>query len=381
MLGRALSALKSPTILPTSYGIFMVEPAKTDKDTPEGLREVNYEYSNNLSEFLQHLKVSLFFSTYQAGKLGVVTAKDKTLTLSFHNFERAMGMAIGPARLAVGGKDWVYFLKNDLDLAPQIEPAGSYDACFLTKSGQYTGDISIHDLAWGNKELWIVNTRFSCLCTLSNNYNFLPQWQPNFISAIAPEDRCHLNGMAMVKGMPKYVTVLGKTDEAGAWREHKANGGCILEVPSSKTITDGLSMPHSPRFYRQILWVLNSGRGELITVDLKTGAQEVIVTLPGYTRGLAFSGKFAFVGLSKIRETAIFGNLPIGDRHKDLKCGVAVVDLQKREMISCLEFKSGVDEIFDVQTANFSRAMISGPYAVTDGDSQIWSLPASAAGS
>lgn len=281
--------------------------------------------------------------------------------------------------MAVGGKDWVYFLKNDTDIAVQIEPEGSHDACFMTKSGQYTGDISIHDLAWGGQELWIVNTRFSCLCTLSNNYNFLPQWRPEFISAIAPEDRCHLNGMAMVNGMPKYVTVLGKTDIPGGWREEKASGGCILEVPSSKVIAEGLSMPHSPRLHRGFLWVLNSGKGELITVDPNSGKQEVILELPGYTRGLVIVGKYAFVGLSKIREAAIFGNLPIGDRFADLKCGIAVVDLQDREMISCLEFKSGVDEIFDLQTVAFNNAIISGPYAVTDGANQIWSLPASAA--
>jgi uncharacterized protein (TIGR03032 family) len=188
---------------------------------------------------------------------------------------------------------------------------------------------------------------------LSNNYNFIPQWQPNFVSAIAPEDRCHLNGMAMVNGMPKYVTVLGETNTPGGWRSQKAHGGCILEVPSSEVITAGLSMPHSPRMHQGVLWVLNSGRGELITVDSHSGKQEIIMALPGYTRGLAIVGKYAFVGLSKIRETAIFGNLPISDRFDDLKCGVAVVDLQTRQMISCLEFKSGVDEIFDLQAIAF----------------------------
>lgn len=353
---------------------------EVNNETPLNLREVSYEYSNNLAGIIQHLGISLLFSTYQAGKLGVVTVKNQTLDIAFHNFERAMGIAVNKTRMAVGGKDWVYFLKNDPDIAGQIEPEGSHDACFLTKSGQYTGDISIHDLAWGGQELWIVNTRFSCLCTLSNNYNFLPQWQPEFISAIAPEDRCHLNGMAMVNGMPKYVTVLGRTNIPGGWREEKAHGGCILEVPSSKVIAEGLSMPHSPRLARGVLWVLNSGKGELITVDPNSGKQEVILELPGYTRGLVIVGKYAFVGLSKIRETAIFGNLPIGDRFDDLKCGIAVVDLQAREMISCLEFKSGVDEIFDLQTVAFNNAMISGPYAITDGANQIWSLPASAAG-
>ena len=358
----------------------MVQPAnEASTDDRSKLREVSYEYSNNFAKILQHLGISLFFSTYQAGKLGVVTVKENVLDLAFHNFERAMGLALDRDRLAVGGKDWVYFLKNDLNIAAQIKPDGSCDACFLTKSGQYTGDISIHDLAWGGKELWIVNTRFSCLCTLSNNYNFLPQWRPSFVSQLAPEDRCHLNGMAMVDGLPKYVTVLGQTDTAGGWRDRKADGGCILEVPNSRVVTQGLSMPHSPRVYGGQLWVLNSGRGELTLVDPKSGRQETIATLPGYTRGMAIVDRFALIGLSKIRETAIFGNLPIGDRFDDLKCGVAVVDLQAKKMISCLEFKSGVDEIFDVQVSGFKQAIISGPYATTDGDSQIWSLPASAA--
>lgn len=344
----------------------------------ENLREVRYEYSNNLPNILSHLNLSLFFSTYQAGKLGVVTAKDNSLKINFHNFERAMGMAISPTQMAVGGKDWVYFMRNDAKLAPQIDPTGTYDACFLTRGGQYTGDISIHDLAWGNKELWMVNTRFSCLCTLTNNYNFLPQWRPNFVSALAPEDRCHLNGVAMLDGMPKYVTVLGRTNVPGGWREDKKQGGCILEVPSSRVVTKGLSMPHSPRVYQNRLWVLNSGRGEITAVNVVSGKQEKIVSLPGYTRGLAFIGKYAFVGLSKIRETAIFGDLPISDRlGEQIKCGIAVVDLSTREMISFLDFKEGVDEIFDVQVARFSSAMINGPYAVTDDGNQIWSLPAS----
>ena len=362
----------------------MVQPLNND-DFPgeqEKVREVRYEYSNNLATILNQLNISLFFSTYQAGKLGVVTVKQNSLNislnLSFHNFQRGMGMAISPTQMAVGGQDWVYLLRNDSNLAPQIEPAGSYDACFLARSGQYTGDISIHDLAWGNQELWIVNTRFSCLCTLSNKYNFLPQWRPNFVSAIAPEDRCHLNGVAMVNNLPKYVTVLGRTDTPGGWREHKATGGCILEVPSSKVITQGLSMPHSPRMYQNRLWVLNSGHGEIVTVDIASGKQEKIVSLPGYTRGLALVGKYAFVGLSKIRETAIFGNLPISDRFEELKCGVAVVDLQTRQMISLLEFQAGVDEIFDIQVSQFSAAMISGPHATTDSANQIWSLPATA---
>ena len=127
----------------------MVESGNQEEYT----REVKYEYSNNLASILNRLNISLFFSTYQAGKLGLMTVKENALKIDFHNFQRAMGMAISPSQVAVGGRDWVYLLKNDSQLAAQIEPKGSYNACFLTRSGQYTGDISIHDLVWGNQEL------------------------------------------------------------------------------------------------------------------------------------------------------------------------------------------------------------------------------------
>jgi uncharacterized protein (TIGR03032 family) len=179
--------------------------------------------------------------------------------------------------------------------------------------------------------------------------------------------------------MPKYVSVLGQTDTPGGWRDNKATHGCILEVPSGKIVIQGLSMPHSPRVYQNLLWVLNSGHGDMIAVDLASGQQGKVISLPGYTRGLAFAGQFAFVGLSKIRETAIFGNLPICARFEELKCGIAVVDLQAQQVISCLEFQEGIEEIFDVQIlAGLSSAMISGPHATTDGEEQIWSLPANA---
>ena len=351
-------------------------PSNSDRvnHQAESLREVKYKYSNNLAELLTKLQVSLLFSTYQAGKLGVVTARNNSLNFGFHNFDRAMGIANSPTQMALGGKDWIYFLRNDQAIAPQLEPPGSYDACYLTRGGQYTGDISVHDLAWGGKELWLVNTRFSCLCTLSNSFNFLPQWRPAFISAIAPEDRCHLNGLAMVAGMPKYVTVLGQTDTPGGWRERKASGGCVLEVPSSKVVARGLSMPHSPRVTNNTLWVLNSGCGELLKIDLASGKSEIIVTLPGYTRGLALIDKYAFVGLSQIRETAIFGNLPIGDRFDNLKCGIAVVDLSNQQMVGLIEFSAGIEEIFDLQISKFVLPMISGPYATAE-NNQIWSLP------
>ena len=168
----------------------------------------------------------------------------------------------------------------------------------------------IHEVAWAGGQLWVIATAFSCLATLDVDHSFVPQWTPPFISELAPGDRCHLNGLCIVDDRPRYVTALGQTDEAGGWRENKAAGGCLIDIQANEVVVEGLSMPHSPRWHRDSLWVLESGKGELCRADPKSGETETVVELPGFTRGLAFAGNIAFVGLSQIRETATFGGLP-----------------------------------------------------------------------
>jgi uncharacterized protein (TIGR03032 family) len=195
----------------------------------------------------------------------------------------------------------------------------------------------------------MVNTRFSCLCTLDPKYSFVPRWLPPFVSALTAEDRCHLNGLAVVDGQPKYATVLGKTDTLHGWRANKAKGGCVIEISSGEILSHGLSMPHSPRWHNGRLWLLESGTGQLMHVDPKTGHQQKVVELPGFARGLALRGKYAFIGLSKIRPTSAMDGVPLAERRDELKCGMAVVDLAAGQVCAMLEFQTAVEEIFDVQ--------------------------------
>jgi uncharacterized protein (TIGR03032 family) len=201
----------------------------------------------------------------------------------------------------------------------------------------------------GEKELWVVNTRFSCLCTLHPDYSFLPRWRPPFISALAAEDRCHLNGLAVLDGRPQYVTTLGETDTAGGWRANKSHGGCVIDVPSAAIVARGLSMPHSPRWHDGRLWLLESGTGGLIVIDCTSGLSKTVAQLPGFTRGLAFAGPFAFIGLSRIRASSAMDGVPLAQCRDELKCGVAVVDVRSGLTVALLEFQTAVEEIFDVQ--------------------------------
>jgi uncharacterized protein (TIGR03032 family) len=293
------------------------------------------------------LGITLAVTTYQAGKLVLLRAEQGKLNTHFRTFRRPMGLAYRSGRLAIGTMTEVWDLRNVPEVAAQLEPAGRHDACFLPRSVHFTGNILVHEMAYA-PELWVVNTRFSCLCTLDQANSFVPRWRPPFVTALAAEDRCHLNGMALVDGRPANVTALGRTDAARGWRENKRNGGVLLTVPGGEVVAEGLSMPHSPRWYRGHLLLLESGTGTLGVVDRPTGRYEPVAELPGFTRGLDFYDRYAFIGLSQVRETAVFSGLPITERTERF-CGVWVVDLTTGRIVAFVRFEAAVQEIFAVQ--------------------------------
>ena len=227
-------------------------------------------------------------------------------------------------------------------------------------------------------ELWVVNTLFSCLCSVHASYNFAPRWQPPFITRLAAEDRCHLNGLAVQDGKPRYVTALAETDSSAGWRQRKIGGGCVIDVVKNRTVLSGLTMPHSPRLVGDRLLLLHSGFGRLVTADPSNGRLETIVTLPGYTRGLAVHDSLAFVGLSKIRGVSSMEGAPIAAHPERLRCGVAVVDLATSQVIAHIHFTSGIDELFDIQMLpGSSTPFISGPFADRSSSPPVWTVPPS----
>jgi uncharacterized protein (TIGR03032 family) len=315
---------------------------------PSPLRSV---HTTSLSQFLRQTGSSVLVSTYQAGKLIIVRADGDVTNTHFRNFDTPMGVAFGGGRLAIGTKTHIREFHNQPPVARQLEPADKHDAAFLPRHSIVTGQIAVHEIAWVGTELWVVNTRFSCLCTLDPNYSFVPRWRPPFVTALSPEDRCHLNGLALRDGKPAYVTALGATNASADWRATKATGGVLMDVASSEVISRGLSMPHSPRWHDNKLWVLESGAGSLATVDLATGKLETVALLPGFTRGLDFVGPYALIGLSQVRESAMFSGIPITDRLpvEERRCGMWVVDTRSGQVVAFLRFEAGVQEVFAVQ--------------------------------
>ncbi len=320
-------------------------------DNTEKQKLIKCNAAPEFSSWLASSGGCLAVTTYQAGKLMFIGWNGKQITLHARNFEKAMGLDISGDSLVLATRDRVHWFSNASLLAPTYPGAApnSYDALYLPRTTYYTGDLFIHDLAIAGDQIQVVNTRFSCLASLSCLYSFVPRWRPPFVSDIAPEDRCHLNGLAVKDGHIHTVTALGASDEAGGWRSNKAAGGIVIDIPTGEIILDGLAMPHSPRWHDGSLWVLNSGAGELLHVDKGGGRAESVCSLPGYLRGMTLVGDYAVVGLCKIREKRVFGGLPIEGRYDHLKCGIALVDIKRGEVKGLFEFTEGVEEIYDIR--------------------------------
>ena len=197
-----------------------------------------------------------------------------------------------------------------------------------------------------------INTAYSCLATVSDTASFKPVWQPPFISQLAFEDRCHMNGLAMRDGEPAFVTAVSRSDIADGWRERRRDGGVVVDVASGEIVMAGLSMPHSPRWHNGKLWLHNSGTGEFGTVDLDDGRFEPVAFCPGYARGLAFAGKYAVIGLSRPRRNHTFDGLELDEilsaKDAEARCGLIIVDTETGATVSWLRFNHTIEELYDV---------------------------------
>ncbi len=316
-------------------------------------------HTDSFAQLLARLGISVAVTTYQAGKLILLRAGagDGLLNTHFRNFKKPMGIAANGGRLAVGTATEILEFHNVPAVSPKLESTTPHDAVYMPRSSHVTGEIFIHEMAWDSAErLWFVNTRFSCLCVRSDRHSFEPRWRPPFITALAPEDRCHLNGLGLRDGEPRYVTALGKTNDPRGWRSNKRNGGILFDIVENGVITAGLSMPHSPRWHEERLWMLESGEGGIGVIEPRSGRYEPVAQLPGFTRGLDFFGRYAFVGLSQVRESAVFSGIPIVDRPAAERfCGVWVVDTLTGQVVAYVKFTDAVQEIFAVQVIPGTR--------------------------
>ena len=307
--------------------------------------------SRHFTSWLASVGASLVFTTYQTGKIFFLGLQPNgRLSVFERTLERVMGMYASPSELYVSTLYQLWRFKNVLEVGQTFN---GYDAVFIPRESQVTGDLDVHDIVVGDAGRPVFsNTLFNCLATTDPEHNFRPVWTPPWISKMVPEDRCHLNGVALRDGKPRYATAVSRSDVNDGWRDKRASSGVVVDIETGEIVCEGLSMPHSPRWYRDTLWLIDSGTGFFGRVDLEKRAFEPLTFCPGFARGLAFIGNFAVIGLSDRRENRTFQDLALEEnlkkRDAETRCGLLIVDLNTFDAPHWVRFGGIVKELYDV---------------------------------
>ena len=343
----------------------------------EELGAVEYSQSGSLVKRLVQLECSVAITSYQSGLLYNIGCDPKGgLHLHQAAIAKAMGLSYdGDGGMMLAGESEVVHFKNIL--SPNEKINNTFDACFMPRLRNVTGRLDAHDIGLlSNGAPVFVNTRFNCLATVSDQHSFKEVWRPSFIDALVDEDRCHLNGMAMRDTEPAYVTAVSRSNTIDGWRDRRDSGGVVIDVARNEVVCEGLSMPHSPRWYEGQLWLLNSGTGELGVIEgLERGMGQFVprVFCPGFLRGLAFHKGYAFVGLSKPRYKR-FEGLPLDQKLKAADsepwCGLQIIDLTKGSCVDWFRIDGAIGELYDVEVL----PGIKTPMAVSPGSPEAADL-------
>jgi len=358
-----------------------METEKSEEST-----EPEFDFSStatdNFAKILKALNISLAVTSYQSARLILVRSDGETIDTNLKAFPRPMGIYADENHITLGTFNQVLEFKRADDILESIkngslDNTGNFstkvlekdkekmqelkeqryeeiaevrkaDALYLPRAPLTTGMINIHDIAWGDEGLWVVNSTFSCLSTLSPDNSFVARWKPKFISKLVPEDRCHLNGMAMLNGKPKYVTTFNMEDSRDSWSEGRIDYGTLIDIDTDEILIEGMIMPHSPKVYKGEVYVCESGLGVVWRYNPITKEKAQVVKLQGFTRGLYFYGGVMFVGLSQVRASEIKTPSPISTMYDETYAGVWMINLEDNTEIGHIKFDGDVDQIYDI---------------------------------
>lgn len=332
----------SRATMPTSPADAPVRPASMPRSTPPTLGGVA---DAGFMRVLEELGSSLIATTQRGHRLVLLSAEAGQLRIHYRGFGSPLRLALGPRYLALAANRHVWLYRNQPEAGRRLGPSPP-DACFMPHALQVTGDLGVRDATFVGDRLCLASARFSCLAAVEEGVSFRPAWRPPFVSVLAAEDRCHLNGLAVVGDQVRYATALGRTDGPNGWQARRVDGGCVIDVADGRIVADSLCLPHTPRWHQGSLWLAEAGQGRLGRLD-GSGRLEPVAELPGFARGLAFAGPYAFVGVSRVR-AGTYAWSPLLRRCEGNECGIRVVDTRSGAIVGALRLTGPVEEVLDI---------------------------------
>lgn len=306
--------------------------------------------SEALAEALKEAGHSLFLTSRQASIVGAISGGDSVCELTAFSADSPMGMDIDGSSLAIGTLD-------SIDVYQALPGSEAGRTSLLKVATHRTGPVSVHEVAWMDRGIAFVNTAFSAVCVTRDDCNFEVVWKPSFIHELAPVDACHLNGMAMEGGSPKFVTALAESSEPGGWRLSVPDNGVLIDIETGSTLR-GLSLPHSPHLIGNNVWLVEAGKGLLVCVD-EHGCKEVVASLDGVARGLALLGNAAIVGISGVRKSSSSSHL-VERFGESADARISLVDMQRGNVVEQIRVP-GLQEISSLTLVPYGSLQLLAP--------------------
>ena len=313
--------------------------------------ELRVTASGGFTAWMAEHDASFAFTTYADGTsyfVGLDNGGD-TFVLG-RGYDRTLGLTATPDTVVMSTQFQIWQFQNAL---ADGQVANGFDKVYVPQVAYTTGDVLTHDVTVdGQGTILFVNTLFSCLAAVSAQYSFSPIWHPPFISDLRPDDRCHLTGLAMDEGSPRFVTLAAQTDEPAGWRNAVKGSGCVMDVRTNDVVAADLTLPSSPRLLGGQLWLHEAGSGYFGTIDLQSGKFQPIAFCPGFPRGLSFIGNYAIAAASRVWEGQAFGGLPLADNLKTYRVternAILIIDLSTGELAHWMRVDGGASEIYDL---------------------------------
>lgn len=313
--------------------------------------DLQFDYSRYLPNWLNENKCNIAISSYNSHFIFTIGLDDKDQPFLYcKSAPRAMGICYKNNELIASSLGNITTYTNRGELKDNVY--GIFDKNFVPNTTIHRQDVDIHDICkTDDGEIYYISAMFSCICKPSkDNKTFEVYWKPPWISKLAAEDRCHLNGLCCIDGKPRFVSSICQGDIVKTWQEKsRVKQGIIYDLENEEIYCEGLSHPHSPRWYNNKLWLLNSGTGYFGHVEDKKFVEKVFI--PGFIRGLAFHNNFAVVTTSLDRHNKDFEEYELGDNLEKKgtkgKCGIWIINMESFDIIHNFEFKGDVRELYD----------------------------------
>jgi uncharacterized protein (TIGR03032 family) len=271
-----------------------------------------------------------------------------------------MGIAIANSKLCFSNVNGIFThidsLKNEKIKKSII------DINYFPIKFNMVGTADIHDvrLTSDGSKSYFVLAKYNCIATTSEDKSFNVVWVPPWIEydkelhkSLPFEDRCHLNGLCLINDKPGFICAASKTNYMNAWKESKNKGqGIVYDIQKDEICCTGLYNPHSPRFYKNKLWILESGTGNFGYIKIANRKFKPCKFIPGFLRGLDFINNYAVVTSSLDRHDQAFKDIPLSkyldDTNTESKCGIWIINLDTYDIVYNIIFTKNVIELYDI---------------------------------